>query len=183
MNHTSLLHSSKEVTSMAGGRFYQSLGRVQPQFYQATPEHNSANNATRTPFAWESWWEFLFNQKGQCSDRRSSGRRTINKNQQTSKRNLNHRGDPVARFQPRFLGIRICFLALLKLPYHEFQVLRRYLVELISYQIPLDSSNPLIINSYWSYQKQNETLQMFKVVSISFWCWLVMVKHSYINVT
>ena len=144
-----------------------------------TSEQNSTNSVNRRPFAWESWWDLLFNQKGQCSDRRSSGSRTINKNQQTSKCNLNHRVDPVARFQPRFLGIRICFLALLKLPYHEFQVLRRYLIELISYQIPLDT-NPLIINSYWSYQKQNETLQMFVLYPSLFdvdWSWLNIAKQ------
>ena len=55
-----------------------------------TSEQNSTNSVNRRPFAWESWWDLLFNKKGQCSERRSWGMRTIvcHNNQQASKCNL-----------------------------------------------------------------------------------------------
>ena len=96
-----------------------------------TPEQNSTNSVNRRPFAWESWWDLLFNQKGQCSKRRSWGMRTIvcHNNQQASKCNLHHRGDPVDIFKPRFLA-RICLLALLKLPYRlNIRLPRIYLIQ------------------------------------------------------
>ena len=75
------------------GDLIKAWAGLNPQFCQATPEHDSANNASGRSFGREI--DEIFNQKGQCSDRRSYGKQTMNKNQQTSKCNVNDREDPV----------------------------------------------------------------------------------------